>query len=300
MAFLNDHAAYVTSFINNSLLKLNMNSGSVVKETPIGTSPEGVIIHDFKAYIAVTAFNQGTYLYGQGKVAVYDTQTDEKLSDINVGVNPQYLAVDALGRIHVACTGDYWSSFGMIYIIDPMLDAVVDSITIGGSPGQIAISPDGVAYLAAGGWEVDGYVYTYHSTTGQLLHGPADPLVVDFGCWMAVPYQDSTVFIGGMSNFVTPIDSAGAILDHFTLGNGPVHIDFNYQPGDLTGDFVIDIGDLVHMVDWYFTGGAEPPYPKWRANITGDYSYDISDLVYLVDYMFLAGPPPVVGPTWFE
>lgn len=300
MAFLDSPVAYVTSFVNNSLIKLDMNTGSVVKETPIGTSPEGIIIHDFKVYVAVTAFDPGTYLYGQGKVAVYDTQTDEKLYDINVGVNPQYFAVDALGRIHVVCTGDYWSSFGMVYIIDPMVDAVVDSLTIGGSPGQIGISPDGLAYLAAGGWDTDGYVYTYHSTSGQLLHGPADPLVVDFGCWMAIPYQDSSVFVGGMSNFVTPIDSAGTILDHFTLGNGPVHLDFNYRPGDLNGDFEVDISDLVALVDYMFTGGIEPRSPKWRANIDGSFGHDISDLVYLVDYMFTGGPPPVVGATWLE
>ena len=117
---------------------------------------------------------------------------------------------------------------------------------------------------------------------------------------MAVAYQDSSIFVGGMSNFVTPIDSAGSTLDRFTLGNGPVHLDFNYQPGDLTGDFRVDIADLVYFVDWSFTGGSEPPYPKWRANINGDYGYDISDLVYLVDYMFTGGPPPVVGPTWLE
>ncbi|MDH3889836.1 MAG: hypothetical protein OEV49_02030 [candidate division Zixibacteria bacterium] len=300
MAFLDNHTAYVTSFVNNSLIKLDMDSGSVVKETDVGTSPEGVIIHDFKAYIAVTGFDPGTFLYGQGKVAVYDTQSDEKLYDINVGVNPQYLAVDALERIHVVCTGDYWSSFGVVYIIDPALDSVVDSVIIGGSPGQLSISPDGVAYLAAGGWDIDGYVYTYNAAAGQLLHGPADPLVVDFGCWTAVPYQDSSVFVGGMSNFVTPIDSAGSIQDRFTLGNGPVHLDFNYRPGDLSGDFLIDIADLVYMVDWYFTGGTEPSHPKWRANMNGDYGYDVADLVYLVDFMFTGGPPPVMGPTWFE
>ncbi len=300
MAFLDGSTAYVTSFVNNSLIKLNMATGSIVGETLVGTSPEGVLIRDFKAYIAVTSFDPGTYIYGQGKVAVYDTDTDQKLYDINVGVNPQYLAVDPAGRIHVVCTGDYWSSFGMIYVIDPTVDLVVDSFSIGGSPGQIAIDPDGIGFLAAGGWDVDGYVYTYNSLTGELLHGPSNPLVVGFGCWMAVPYLDSSVFVGGMSNVVTPIDSAGNAGQQFSLGNGPVHLDFNYQPGDLTGDFVVDIADLVFMADWYFTGGSEPAYPKWRANLNGDFFYDISDLVYLVDFMFTGGSRPLVGPAWVD
>ena len=300
MAFLDSRYAYVSSFANHSLIKLDMATGSVVDETPIGTSPEGVIIHDFKVYVAVTAFDWDTYLYGQGKVAVYDTHTDQKLLDINVGMNPQYLATDQLGRIHVICTGDYWSKFGIVYVIDPTSDSVVDSIAVGGSPGQLAISLDDIGYLAAGGWVGDGYIYTYHALTGELLHGPANPLVVDSGCMMAVAYQDSTVFVGGMSDFVTPIDSAGSILDRFALGDGPVHLDFNYVPGDLDGSFVVDIGDLVMMVDWYFTGGEPPLWPKWRANIDGDFAQDISDLVCLVDYMFTGGPPPQVGPTWLE
>ena len=300
MAFLDDQTAYVTSFVNHSLMKLDMTTGSVVDETPIGTSPEGVIIHDFKVYVAVTAFDQGTYQYGQGKVAVYDTHTDQKLLDINVGMNPQYLATDRSGRIHVICTGDYWSKFGIVYVIDGTTNSVVDSIAVGGSPGQLAISPEDIGYLAAGGWVGDGYVYSYRALTGELLHGPANPLVVDYGCLMAVAYQDSTVFVGGFSDFVTPIDSAGSILDRFALGDGPTHLDFNYVPGDLDGSFVVDIGDLVYLVDFMFTGGEPPRWPKWRANVNGDFSNDISDLVYLVDYMFTGGQPPVVGPTWWE
>ncbi len=300
MAFLDSQTAYVTSFVNNSLMKLDMVSGNVVDETPIGTSPEGVIISNFKVYVAVTAFDPGTYLYGQGKVAVFDPHTETKLLDINVGINPQYLAADRLGRIHVACTGDYFSSFGVVYIIDPASDSVVDSIVVGGSPGQITIGPDNTAYLAAGGWTDDGYVYTYDAATGELLHGPANPIIVDLGCWMAVPYQDSTVFVGGMSDFVTPIDSAGSILDRFALGDGPLHLDFNYVPGDLDGSFVVDIGDLVYLVDFMFTGGEPPRWPKWRANVNGDFAIDISDLVYLVDFMFAGGQPPQVGPTWWE
>ncbi|MCK4372916.1 MAG: hypothetical protein KAW61_07200, partial [candidate division Zixibacteria bacterium] len=237
MAFLDDQTAYVTSFVNHSLMKLDIATGNVVDETPIGTSPEGVIIHDFKVYVAVTAFDQGTYQYGQGKVAVYDTQTDAKLLDINVGMNPQYLAADRLGRIHVICTGDYWSKFGIVYVIDGTTNSVVDSVAVGGSPGQLAISPEDIGYLAAGGWTDDGYVYTYAAATGELLHGPTNPLVVDYGCLMAVAYQDSTVFVGGFSDFVTPIDSAGSILDRFALGDGPTHLDFNYVPGDLDGSF---------------------------------------------------------------
>jgi len=300
MAFYDDYTAYVTSFVNNSLLKIDVAAGSVVDEWPIGVSPEGVIIREFKLYVAITAFDPGTFSYGQGKVAVFDPQSETKLLDINIGTNPQYLAADRSGRVHVVCTGDYYSKFGVVYVIDPTSDSVVDSIIVGGSPGQIAIGPDNIAYLAAGGWTDDGYVYTYNAATGELLHGPSDPLIVDLGCWMAVPFQDSAVFVGGMSDFVTPIDSAGTMLARFAVGDGPTHLDFNYRPGDLDGSFTVDIGDLVYLVDYMFTGGPPAHWPAWRGNVNGDFAIDISDLVYLVDFMFTGGPAPAVGATWWE
>ncbi len=62
--------------------------------------------------------------------------------------------------------------------------------------------------------------------------------------------------------------------------------------GDLTGDgTVADIGDLVHMVDYFFSGGP-PPVITQAANIDGEAALSISDIVYMVEYMFEGGPAP--------
>ena len=70
--------------------------------------------------------------------------------------------------------------------------------------------------------------------------------------------------------------------------------------GNIDGDpaDIVDISDLVFLVDFMFSGGAEPTCWK-EANIDGDLigdvfkQVDIADLVYLVDYMFngAAAPP---------
>lgn len=54
-----------------------------------------------------------------------------------------------------------------------------------------------------------------------------------------------------------------------------------------------DIADLVYLVAYMFSGGAEPPCME-EANVNNDGSPvpDIADLVYLVNYMFGGGPPP--------
>ncbi len=66
---------------------------------------------------------------------------------------------------------------------------------------------------------------------------------------------------------------------------------------DSDAEDVVDIGDLVYLVDWMFTGGPPPPC-SIEANIDGSTSEvaDIGDLVYLVSYMFSGGPAAVSCP----
>jgi DNA-binding beta-propeller fold protein YncE len=300
MQFLDSQYVYVTLWVSGMLAKVDVVNETVAGQWPVGDSPQGVLIHDERVYVAVTAFNQGTWEYGQGRVVVFDTQTDQPLDTINVGTNPQYLARDSQGFLHVVCTGDYWSSFGMIYVIDPDVDAVVDSFSLGGSPGNLTIGPDDIGYIAAGGWGSDGYVYSFDALARSPLHDETNPLVVDSGCAMAVAYQDSTCLIGGFSDVVRRIDSSGSSIQSFSLGDGPNHAAVRYMPGDINGDFQgPDVSDLVYLVTYMFSGGERPLWPSRRANVNGDFSGpDVSDLVYLVTYMFSGGPPPKSAPVW--
>jgi len=63
-----------------------------------------------------------------------------------------------------------------------------------------------------------------------------------------------------------------------------------YLIGDLTGDQIIDISDLVFFVNYSFDGGPEP-FPIEVADVDCSGSVDISDIVYMVNYMFNSGPP---------
>lgn len=82
---------------------------------------------------------------------------------------------------------------------------------------------------------------------------------------------------------------------------GPIRGNVDYDQYDL-----VDIMDLVHLIDWMFRGGPEPPCLR-EANVDGSCCADspgessadisISDLVYLVEYLFTGGPPPARSPT---
>jgi DNA-binding beta-propeller fold protein YncE len=299
MEFYDRRYLYVTLWSDEALIKLDMESGLIDGSWPIGPSPEGVLIHDHKVYIAVTGFNQSNWTFGQGRVAVLDTRTDQFVADIPVGKNPQYLARDGEGRIHVVCTGDYVSATGIAYVIDPAIDAVLDSLPIGGTPGAVTIGPDNLAYVAGGGWVNDGLVFSYDALALDLLHGVSNPLVVDSGCMMVVASKDSACFVGSFKDFVKPIDSSGSELAAYAVGDGPIHLDFRYVPGDFNHDSRgPDITDLIVLVDYMFQGGEEP-WPIWTTNVNGDLSVaDITDLIYLVSYMFQEGPSLKFGPKW--
>jgi hypothetical protein len=299
MAFLDSQYVFVSSFQLDRLAKVDVINRSVVDSWPIGLSPEGVLIDDARVHVAITAFDKDYWTYGPGKVVVFDTGTDTVVDEYLVGTNPQYLARDSQGRIHVVCTGDYYSVFGEVYVYDPSLGTLVDSAELGGSPGNPAIGPSDTAHVAAGGWYGDGYVYSYDALSLEVYHGSANPLVVDSGCMMVVPYQDSTTLVGAFSDFIVQMASDGTELGRWAVGDGPAHCDFNYVPGDINGSFQVEIADLVYLVNWFFKQGPAPGFETWRANVNGDRGYDIADVVYLVNYMFKQGPPPRVGPRWF-
>ena len=62
---------------------------------------------------------------------------------------------------------------------------------------------------------------------------------------------------------------------------------------DHSGVLPIDIGDLVYLVDYMFTGGPAPTcWDEGDVDGSGVVPIDIGDLVYLVDYMFTGGPTP--------
>ncbi|MDD4052250.1 MAG: hypothetical protein PHR28_10195 [candidate division Zixibacteria bacterium] len=90
MAFTDDTTLYVTLLVGDAVARVNPVTRQIIKRTPVGMSPEGIVIVDGKAYIAVTAYDFSIWDWGQGKVAVYDVAGDTVLAEVMVGKNPQF------------------------------------------------------------------------------------------------------------------------------------------------------------------------------------------------------------------
>ncbi len=61
--------------------------------------------------------------------------------------------------------------------------------------------------------------------------------------------------------------------------------------GDITGDGIFDVCDLLYLSNYLFGGGPQPR-PLQNANVNCDQTINMADVLYLVNYIYKNGPPP--------
>ncbi|MFQ5637119.1 MAG: FlgD immunoglobulin-like domain containing protein [bacterium] len=225
MGFAGENKAYVTNLFANTVTVLDLASGDSVDTIPVGVAPEGVLVLGDRAYVTNTG---GFPSYNPSTVSVVDTQADTVTKTISVATNPQELALAPDGKIHVVCTGNFGDITGKMYIIDPTGDAdgtaaVVDSIIIGGAPADIAITPEGLAFLADFGDGINGFLYTYDAATKQVLHNASNPILVGGGAMNLLFDQESgSLYVNNFSDDTVQLlnPANGAVLNTFEFGDG--------------------------------------------------------------------------------
>jgi len=219
---------YVSNFNTPYCTKYDLHSLIERVSFRIGRSPADVLIYGDKVYVCNSGYNVVSGQYEAGSVSIISISANEVVGVIDsIGVNPQFMALDPGGRIHIVCTGDS-SHSGEVYVVDPYTDMVVQWIALGGNPGEIAITPDLFAYVAAGGWQqgTPGQVYRYHSATGQIFNGPnlpppRGPIEVSSGAMRVVATPDNSVWVACfVADRVDKIVS-GVKVASYAIGDGP-------------------------------------------------------------------------------
>lgn len=69
-----------------------------------------------------------------------------------------------------------------------------------------------------------------------------------------------------------------------------------YIRGDVNGDGVRDIGDVIDLLTTLFAAGAPDFGCEVAADVNDNEAVDISDAIYLLSYLFIVGSPPPPGP----
>ena len=64
-----------------------------------------------------------------------------------------------------------------------------------------------------------------------------------------------------------------------------------YVLGDVTGDGMIDLGDVLFLVSYLYRGGHAPD-PWWAGDADCDGLIDLADVLALISYLYKGGPVP--------
>jgi len=225
---------YVSNYNAGTVTVINYSTGETEGDIQVGKSPQGITFYGTSsvgsyAYVANTGCG-GWGVYDPGTISVINTLTDSVVWTIDVPLNPQDIAVDPEGMLHVICTGDYASVPACVAVIDPFQTppAVTDTIAVGGTPGDITITKQGKAYLVAWGDGTNGFLYKYDTYTHSISHGEENPILIGPNVSrLFYDYDEDVLFIptmkvwagdGSVQKFSVQNDTITWISD--VVGNG--------------------------------------------------------------------------------
>jgi len=218
MVFADNDIAYVTCSVSNKVLKVNVTSKTVLAEIDAGIGTTGIAEAEGKIYASNTAFDAATWGYGPGTVTVINTADDAVVTTIDVAKNPFSVGVAPDGKVHVVCTGNYWSEWGKVMVVDPATDTVVDSVITLGSPGSIGISEsDNLAFLTV--WGMGCLVY--NTQTYAMVNDTSNYFLGKGGTGVAVDVEGDVFVSVWDDDQVIKLDKDGVVLATYDVGDSP-------------------------------------------------------------------------------
>jgi len=216
---------YISNFVTDDVTVYNLNQNKITRQIPVGSGSADVKVVGNEVWVAVSQYNSDMFTFPDtGYIKIISPVTNSVVDSIAVATNPQFMAIDGQGRVHVVCTGNYLDKMGKIYIINPVDRQIVQTLDIGGTPAEIVISSSGSAFVAAGGWFGDGLIYRYNASTGEILNGFAKPILSHIGASRIVCTGGDTVMVScsewGGGQFVDQFVGTQRIAS-FEPGDGP-------------------------------------------------------------------------------
>jgi hypothetical protein len=135
----------------------------------------------------------------------------------------------------------------------------------------------------------------------QVFEVIPGPNLIDFSLpynpeWVSVDFVATDVMISGWMYHEcvgTSLDLSFVITGH--EGEPPLVC------GDANNSGTVDVGDIVHLINYLYRGGAAPVPILCVGDANHDGTVDVGDIVHLINYLFRGGPAPdpnCCNPPW--
>ena len=206
---------YVSNLSDGTVSLVNLNRGETQLFIQVGQKPMDLVTVGDKIYVCNADDNT---------VSVISTLTNLVVETISVGTNPQNMAVDALGRIHVICSGNYGDIQGEVQVIDPATNQKVLFVNLLGQPEDIVITPDGFGYvISAQDKDNMGQLFRYNVSNGQILNSVSrnDAIYVNSGANRLAVGANSAVFVSCYTASVIERIVTDQTMQSYSIGMQP-------------------------------------------------------------------------------
>ncbi|MGC9337916.1 MAG: T9SS type A sorting domain-containing protein [Candidatus Cloacimonadia bacterium] len=228
---------YVTGLMTNKTYVIDTQSLEVINTIDVGLAPEGLCLWGETLFVVNTEYNWTDPYSTKSTLSVIDTENNQVITTIQLDYyNAQYCDLDAMGRLHVVCSGAY-DNTGRVYIIDTQSFTVCDSVMIGGSPTKINIHDNGIAYLA------DAFgqgCMAYDTNSLEIIHSNTD-LFAQGGTFIQFDINGN-IYIGDALNWIDNgkvyvYSPEEQLTTTFTVGIIPIDAAFyGFEPEPGIGD----------------------------------------------------------------
>jgi hypothetical protein len=229
----------------------------------------------------MTYLNSGGNLFLSSQDVLLDNNPNAFITD--------YLHVaghtDDMGETTVAGVGGDTISDGMGFGLTPPFYNFSDFVVPGsGAAGMFTATVKGTA-VPREGVQLDSYL-----NAGKGL--------VDYGALRYPESGTSTYKVVFLAFAFEGVPQSGdypnnsytlmrRIMSWFGLGRTTP----SFLRGDANGDWIIDVGDIVFLINYLYKSG-QMPDPLDAGNANCDGTVDVGDVVYLINYLYKGGDPP--------
>lgn len=173
IAFANDSIVYVGNPNLNTVSVVNVRSGTLGSEIPVGVFPSAITGSGDRIFV-VNSELENFVPARPGRVSVIDPSTETVVETIELsGRNPQAATFGPDGRLYVLHSGDFGGANGSLSVVDPVaMQEIEHRDGFGEFPGSIAFGPDGLAYIGAFAYGVA----VWDPAASTFVRPPGDPL----------------------------------------------------------------------------------------------------------------------------